>query len=612
MTESLRERMKAASIRADGFLAKLFKRDGVPDTPELQRIVSLPRREWTEEVVDGLDAAALAEIMTKVYKTPTGSKAFWPRQAKALQELHDYGGSMAVFSVGDGKTLVSAMAPVVCEIPGRRALLVVPAKLRKKTHREFKALAEDFDFEPPRVVSYEKISRAGSTELLEEWAPELLIFDECHRLKNKDAAVTRRFKAYVEEHNPRVLPMSGTMTSRKLADFAHLLLWAVPLPRTPLPQKYKDFEKWSAAFDVIKPHENRFRADPGELTQLYNDEERKLAEKEPLKACRRALRRRIYETPGIVASERDSKVAASLNIRVEAVEGYNSHTEALFLQLNHGQLPNGDPVTEFNLPARWRTARELSSGFWYEWDPAPPPEWLGPRRAWKSAARDILKRHIGGIVSELVLTNIVDRGAEALRRYHIGADVCNELIESRQAWQAVRDTFKANSVPRWVDDRMLNRIAQWKDGNKGIVWISEVALGKKLDEMGVMPYYGAQGLDSRGKFIEDDKDSRCIAASVGSNAEGRNLQYRWSNSLIVSPPPTGTVVEQLLGRTHRNGQPEDEVWATFLVGCRTEWDCWLQANIDADYQEAKLMLATKMLADMPFGTTEMWRTPVNN
>ena len=48
------------------------------------------------------------------------------------------------------------------------------------------------------------------------------------------------------------------------------------------------------------------------------------------------------------------------------------------------------------------------------------------------------------------------------------------------------------------------------------------------------------------------------AASYNVHGTGKNLQA-WRNQLLLDPPSSGQAWEQLLGRTHRQGQTADEV-----------------------------------------------------
>jgi hypothetical protein len=91
-------------------------------------------------------------------------------------------------------------------------------------------------------------------------------------------------------------------------------------------------------------------------------------------------------------------------------------------------------------------------------------------------------------------------------------------------------------------------------------------LRNKLAQVSNLRYYGRGGVDENGRPIEQHVKDWSMIASIASNAEGRNLQG-WSNNLITSCPPNGSQIEQLLGRTHRDGQEADEVNVEVMLGC---------------------------------------------
>lgn len=549
-------------------IARMFKRDGVPDTGELRRVLNLPRRVWKDD--PRLDE--LVEVLTAYLKTPMGTMKLWPAQATALEELADLGFLFGKLPIGSGKTIVSLLAPVVLDTDEKftKALLVVPAKLREKTYREFAVLREHWRSsawtlrEP--VVSYEKLSREGGTELLEELAPDLLVLDECHRLRNKSAAVTRRINAYVEAHAPRVVAMSGTITTRSILDFAHVLSWCMPGDKMPLPQVVAELEVWAAALDEIKFNDDRKQVEVGALKKLCSG-----AEEWTRDGVRKAFKRRMDETPGIVALDVEG-CAASLNVVLMPVIGYNEKTRALAKKLRAGEKPNGDPVTDDDLAARWRIFRTLTSGFWHDWQPPPAKGWLEIRRKWKRTVRRVLEEREPGLESEALVAKAAKAGKLDM-----------QALLDYAGWMTIKDSYVPNVVPVWVDDRMVRFVDGWRKEHVGIIWVSEVALGEKLQEDLGLPYFHELGLCGK-KTIEDaDPKDGCIVASVGSNAEGRNLQ-RWNDNLIISPPPTGS--EQLCGRTHRPGQDADEVWVEVAIGCDVERECWAQAMRDVRYAEA--------------------------
>lgn len=549
-------------------LSRLFKAD-VPETTELRRILALRRRVWEKDNPhEDLDMEGLVELLTGYLKREGGEQVLWPVQAKALQDVYDIGGLFGPIPVGLGKTLISILAPVVLE--SERPLLVIPAKLRGKTQSE----REDYGlhWQPHSglvVVSYEKLSREYGTEFLENCNPDLLIFDEAHRLRNLQAAVTRRISHWMDQHpETKVVAMSGTITKRSLLDFVHLVRWCLPEALHPLPRYERELGAWAAAVDVIKPHEQRMQGGVGALRLFCNEEEATQGRD----GVRSALRRRIQETPGVVASQ-GMDVDASLNIVLTKIDGYSQRTEELARGLLEQQKPNGDVITERDLAARWRLFRTLTSGFWYKWEPPPPKEWLKRRRTWKWFVNSVLDENIPGLESEGMVARAVATGK------------LGRGEQEYKNWVIIRDTYTPQVIPVWEDDRMIRAVRDWTHEHQGIIWVSEVALGEKLEAELELPYFHELGLNRHGKPIEDTRpqlEPHCIVASVSSNSEGRNLQA-WSDNLILSLPPTGTVCEQILGRTHRPGQEADEVWAEVYFGCRVEWECWLQAMRDAEY-----------------------------
>lgn len=560
---------------------KRISRQEVPVTDELNRILTLPRRIWeTEEgLEDFIDQA------TQYLKLPEGTQRLLPLQAVSLRELHDMGGSYSPFPVGEGKTHVSFLAATVVE--AERPLLVVPARLRRKTEREFDILKQHWRHpQGLQIVNYEKLSREGGTKFLQQYRPDLFIFDESHRLKNKDAAVTRKIIAYMETFpETKVLALTGTSTKRSLLDFAHILIWTLP-NCFPLPRRLEELEVWAAAVDEIKTHENRMPADPGALKKLCNAMEAQKGRS----GIRSALRRRIQETPGVVTKE-SSELDASLNIILSLETKYGERVRELAAQLNDGIAPNGDVILiegkELQaLQKRWATMRTLTSGFWYDWVPKPPADWLALRSKWRKAMRQMLEQHIPGLESEALISKAAGLGKINL----LYQEMYNE-------WKSVRDLHKWDTVGVWEDDTIIERVAKWADEHTGLIWVSEVPLGQRLEKDLGLPYFHEMGEDSIGRFVEGMSPKQgSIVLSVQANGEGRNLQA-WNDNLVISPPPTGTVWEQLVGRTHRRGQQAEEVWFEVVIGCSVEMECWRQACRDARWAaeidgRQKLTIAT--------------------
>ena len=169
-----------------------------------------------------------------------------------------------------------------------------------------------------------------------------------------------------------------------------------------------------------------------------------------------------------------------------------------------------------------------------------------------------------------------------------------ELLE----WQRVQDDFKPNTVAVWLDDFALRYCAEWAERRAGIIWTEHVPFGERLGRDFGLAYYGRRGRSSTGAYIEDHPADRALVASFASNHRGKNLQA-WAYNLITSCPANGLQAEQLIGRTHREGQDADEVVFDILTLCAEHVGAFWQAVSDSEFvqqstgSEQKLLLAGK-------------------
>ncbi|GMV17953.1 MAG: hypothetical protein AMXMBFR56_61770 [Polyangiaceae bacterium] len=608
------------------------KPDFVPVTSELVRVSKVPRRVMRPE-----DMQWLADELTARLRKPRGTMRLKPVQAWALYELGTVGGLLGALSVGQGKTLISLLAPVVMK--AERPLLIVPAGLVEKTKRDKEILEQHWQL--PlfiRIMSYEWLGReqagedkeTGRKGALEEWSPDLIIMDECHRAKNnRSAAVARRLTRHVRTHpKVRCVALSGTVTKRSLHDYAHILTWCLPAKLLPIPTHWNDLNVWADALDEKK---NEVRVvDPGALEILCADDaDRELWKTDRKLAARRTYRRRLVETPGVVATY-ETEVDASLVIRGKSVEVGPAVDEAFAKLRADWETPDGWSIPDALTFARH--ARELALGLYYIWDPRPPIDWQRARKAWHQYVRETLKRsrtydsekqvrnaelhvalkilapewhpYVREIASppkdetKRLLATPEQRleCAEALAK-QLPKDPKVEGVLAMLAWRGIQDTFEPNTVPVWIDAAACEFAAAWAKKNAGIIWTEHKCVGERLrDEFG-LSYYGRKGLDVNGKFIDDHDKGSALVASRPANSEGRNLQG-WSKNLIMSFLPNGARVEQQIGRTHRPGQTADEVEVDFVVSCEEHLLALDQAVRDARYIESstgapqKLLLAT--------------------
>lgn len=551
--------------------------DAVKSTPELRRVRDLPRR---QPFPNPADAAELNEIL----RTATGRQKLRPLQALALLEILAYGGAFCPLGVGEGKTLITLLAPLVLD--AQRPLLLLPANLIKKTQRDQHAAMRDWRV--PRhtmPLSYELLGRHNHADDLEKYKPDLIIADEAHKLKNLKAAVTRRVSRYMKEHpETRFIALSGTFMRKSVMEFGPVLRWCIK-EHAPIPRTDVELAEWAAALDEetsAKPGDDPRRLEPGALLELCTPDDR---DENPRTAARRGFRRRLIETPGVIASSCNGE-RVDCSIHVAALKyDVQPVTEAHFRRLRETwELPSGEALSE--AVAVWRHARELALGLHYEWNPPAPETWLAARRAWAALVRDILSRS-RTLDSELQVAQAIDAGG--IRDHEAESAVL-------EAWRKIKPTFKPNPVPVWHDDSAIKACAAWGK-TPGIIWTEHYFFAQRLSRETGFPYFGAEGLDAQGRFIDDAPNNGPIIASIKANREGRNLQVKWSRNLVVSPPEGADVWEQMIGRTHRPGQTADEVTLDVLLGCAEHANAWRKAVAsaravrDTTGAEQKLLIA---------------------
>lgn len=536
---------------------------------ELRRVERLPRRSWLPE-----DAESMAVELTAALKTPKGEMALRPVQATALAEIGMRGGLFGIIRVGAGKTLISMLAATVAE--AKRPALLIPAKLVTKTNRDRRLLAYHWQIPELRIFTYEWLGRAQAAEALDDYAPDVIICDEAHKLKNKSAAVTRRVSRYMKT-NPetKMVVMSGTITKRSLHDYVHLIRWALKTD-VPLPEGYNDLELWADALDERKGMLRR--ADPGALRVLSNAEEDRMWPTNPREWARRAYRRRLIDTAGVVATQ-ETSVDASITV-THVAPPESPAIDAAFDHLRRAwETPDGWPLAD--VLQVYRHAREIALGFYYKWEPRPPRAWMDARKAWCAFVRETLS-HSRSLDSEL-----------QVKRQHPKAP---ELL----AWNAVKDSFKPNTVPVWLDTSVLDLCAEWLLTNKGILWTEHIHFAERLSQITRVPYFGSGNVGD----AEKHTPGAAMILSIEAGREGLNLQA-WDTNFIVSPPPNGERWEQLLGRTHRDGQQSDEVFFDVAGFSVEQVEAFWQARRDAEYVAASLGSPQKLLvADHDVPTVE--------
>lgn len=579
-------------------------RPAVTDTPDLERILALPRRPQIDDEQDPVKARALIELMTgrlrrtRITPCTCGERGCIRElkfaQAWALYELSIVGGLLGPIGVGHGKTGLDILAPLV--IPNCKvAVLLIPPGLREQLLRDY--LAWDEHFNVPtlmldngkgyivpgaptlHVVPFSKFSRATATDLLESIRPDTIIIDEAHKARHPDTATTKRILRYFSAHpETRLACWSGTLTAASIEDYAHLSALALR-EQSPLPLDPGTVKEWALAIDP-----SDWPAPMGHLMKLC----------EPGEHIHQGYHRRLVQTMGVVATKAGA-IDASINLHERKVET-PAHVKDLLKDVRATWIrPDGEELVE--IIEMKAAARQLACGFYYRWKfPKGEPEdlilrWFAARKAWHKELREKLKRSREHLDSPLLC-------AKAAIRYYQDPPYTGDLptwnAEHWLEWRDLRDQVYHETEAIWVDDFLAQDAATWALKHRGVVWYEHEAFGRRVAELSGLPMHaGGPGAEDR---ILAEKGDRSIIASIKAHGTGRDgLQHKFHEQLVANPPSGGDAWEQLLGRLHRIGQRADEV-DTWVYRHETEMaDAIDSAVVKAKYIQGTMGTRMKLL-----------------
>lgn len=548
---------------------------------ECERIRNLPRADYEAA---GVVEHALAWATEKWSRGPACPMQFRPIQAVALFACHLNDGGFLPVGTGHGKELISRLA--ASAIGARRPILLIPPDMREPFALHTSEYTRNFKLPGNlRVMAYSQLSQASSTDALEQLAPDAIVLDEAHSLRNATAARTMRVMRYLRDHPAtKVVLMSGTLTSKGIKEYAHLAEWALK-EKSPVPRKkhYAALQSFSAILDA-KPTRaasnggnGRFAAEPmpydwktfeplfpdwksfsteqGVPDDLSDDPDATVSQR--VAEARVRWQDRLRHSPGVVATSTAS-VQSRLCLVERPMQAPPEVVAALERLDETWQRPDGEELVD--AIAKWRCGRQLSQGFYYRWRwPEGGPtdadkEWLRTRAAWHKEVRRVCGHGQEHLDSPMLVARAARRALRGEESLLANDQALLYALEEwvgheHRRWEG-RDTPPTETV--WISDYLVRDARAWfKDHPKGLIFYSERAMAEALAEAGMQVFGG-------GTNPEELQGRKGAALSVSSHRQGKNLQ-KHCEALILSFEPHAGNMEQLLSRTHRAGQQSDEV-----------------------------------------------------
>jgi hypothetical protein len=467
------------------------------------------------------------------------------------------------------------------------------------------------------------VIRAKEEQLQKEPPPDTSVPHAVIPGTDREAPTWRYAPARVE-----MVALSGTVTKKSIGDYAHLARQCLH-EGSPLPTHHSSIMEWSDVIDANKCStsisESTFRnlvtwaKNTGGLT---TKPEVPLTQQEIL---REAHSHRLNTAPGVVATI-GQEVGSSLVMHWREPRMPDDDTGKRVQELMRDVIekdvtPSGDEI-DYALH-KWKWCWELSTGFYNElvW---PTPEQVVATHMRAGRGKVVSIREAEDLIGQAIAQNkLLQRYHGILRRFldaqHIpycdtpalvAAEIVRQIgkdgVPGTVKYRLPRELFAAYKAARdaWYDDlpeRLSKPVricdykvlaaVQWckervekKEG--GIIWFHHPAIGQWLCEYlkreGVPHTYAPSG----DKGNEAVFNTGLVVASF-SHGVGKNLQHQ-CKQLFLEVRREATVLEQTLGRTHRQGQKADEVHADIFLSNGFDIALFNAILHDADYIQSSV------------------------
>jgi hypothetical protein len=529
-------------------------------------------------------------------------------QSWFLKEAEENGGVVGFCGVGSGKSIALLLA-ILLFPDSKKAVLLIEPKQRQHYRSQYLRLREHFRVSslvpdqgdgytvpgttPLHLISYSVLSQTKNSDMLDARSPDTVLGDEFHRACG-NSAINRRVKRYISgkiqqreadiaagkpvlKRAVRLFGASGTLESKSIEDTQMLCTFSLGTG-SPIPIDPSEAQKWSAVIDPsYMPDRKSTTAKM--LQRVFGDGEvdegdlNNLLGAAPESAVRRGFKQRRLMTPGIISAS-----ASSINAAIYISERKTPKMpplvkEALMRVRVEDKRPDGEILVERT--EQIACARNVACGFYLRWIFPKHPckcveglvrcdqcmlidDWYTKRQAFNKELRAKL------IYGELNLDSpkLCEQAAERFWQdppYKGTLPVWD--CQTWPAWRDIENCVEHEEQVKWIDDFLAKDAAAWALENKGVVWFTSTAFGRRISELSGLPYFnGGPGCEARLRAEKGDRSIICSIPALGAGTDG--LQALFFNQLIVEVPASNSSqrgLEQLLGRLHREGQRSDEV-----------------------------------------------------
>lgn len=576
-------------------------------------------------------------------------------QATAMVHYMDYGGIFVPLGVGKGKTMISFM--IAQEIYARlirqrnqgdlskepRILLVVQANLIPKFEADVPKMRWFLKDIPPYFVlngpnksrrtmlakskrrglyvcSYHTLSSKDATDILEAIQPAAIICDEAHNVAGtKDSARAKRFREYVNNHQPEIIPLSGTMTRKSVMEYHYLAKHALGEYNF-LPNSYQMAQEWGAVLDSDIPCLGQFRNDlaprPGPINFLVDWENTNFSDEKTEKnliGFRKAFSHRFRTTPGVICSNGDEdNIGAGLILNnnacpeASARPGWDKLQEHVKILTEDFQTPSGEELPCAMNVWGYRYQME-ATGFYYDLYWREAEDVAKSRQISLQAAKDILNRSIDSHNLHKTYNSVLRSWLAESSRPHLDTYMLVGLNMKNHGDKYVGKTLYSawknwhNSLFDEIETRHRKPVrvcdfkvkacadevyAKRKEG--GIIWYAHHEMGtwmmEELKARGLEPVHCPSGTASN-KYLDNTKGmaGTIIVAMLPAHCTGKDLQFGFCRNYFLQNPISATMCQQALGRTHRSGQYADDVGVNFYLATTFDHAHFNMLLVDAAY-----------------------------